>query len=39
MMFITDTIQEVVNRNGTRADLVMVPVQGIAVQAAPATMP
>jgi putative lipoprotein len=39
MTFITDTIQEVVNRNGTRADLVMVPVQGVAVQAAPATMP
>ncbi|MGQ8816187.1 YbaY family lipoprotein [Serratia sp. NA_13] len=39
MTFITDTIQEVVNRNGTRADLVMVPVQGVAVQAAPTTMP
>jgi putative lipoprotein len=39
MMFITDTIQEVVNRNGTRADLVMVPVQGMAAQAAPTTMP
>lgn len=39
MTFITDTIQEVVNRNGTRADLEMVPVQGIPVQATPTAMP
>jgi putative lipoprotein len=39
MTFITDTIQEVVNRNGTRADLQLVPVQGIAVQATPTAMP
>lgn len=35
LMFITDTIQEVVNRNGTRADLLLVPVQGVPIQAAP----
>ncbi|CAI0783239.1 Uncharacterised protein [Serratia entomophila] len=39
MIFITDTIQEVVNRNGTRADLLLVPVQGVPVQAAPTAMP
>ncbi|MNT48947.1 hypothetical protein D3C72_1857610 [compost metagenome] len=39
LIFITDTIQEVVNRNGTRADLLLVPVQGIPVQATPTAMP
>lgn len=38
LMFITDTIQEVVNRNGTRADLLLVPVQGVPIQAAPTAM-
>lgn len=38
LMFITDTIQEVVNRNGTRADLLLVPVQGVLIQAAPTAM-
>jgi putative lipoprotein len=31
LLFITDTIQEVVNRNGTKADLILVPVQQTAV--------
>ncbi|EFE98138.1 YbaY family lipoprotein [Serratia odorifera] len=39
LTFITDTIQEVVNRNGTRADLQLVPVQNIPVQATPTAMP
>lgn len=39
LSFITDTIQEVVNRNGTRADLQLVPVQNVPVQAASAAMP
>ncbi|MGP1082644.1 YbaY family lipoprotein [Serratia sp. CY58181] len=38
LMFITDTIQEVVNRNGTRSDLLLVPVQGVPIQAAPTAM-
>ncbi|ATA18982.1 putative lipoprotein [Gibbsiella quercinecans] len=32
MTFITDTIQQVLNRNGARADLLLVPVQNVPVQ-------
>lgn len=39
LTFITDTLQEVVNRNGTRADLLLVPVQGVPVQAVPTAPP
>ncbi len=39
LMFITDTIQEVINRNGTQADLLLVPVQNVPVQVAPTPAP
>ncbi|MNU00076.1 hypothetical protein D3C72_2431110 [compost metagenome] len=35
LTFITDTIQEVINRNGTHADLLLVPVQNMPIQTAP----
>lgn len=38
LTLITDTVQEVINQNGTRADLLLVPVQGVPVQAVPAPM-
>ncbi|MEX3019043.1 YbaY family lipoprotein [Kluyvera sp. STS39-E] len=42
LLFITDTIQEVINRGGTKADLMMVPVQQTPVpvqDAAPVQIP
>lgn len=39
LIFITDTIQEVINRNGTQADLLLVPVQNVPVQVAPTPAP
>ncbi len=39
LMFITDTIQEVINRNGTQADLLLVPVQNVPVRVTPAPAP
>jgi putative lipoprotein len=39
LTFITDTIQEVINRNGTRADLLLVPVQNVPLQATSALTP
>lgn len=38
LTLITDTVQEVINQNGTRADLLLVPVQGVPIKAAPAPM-
>ncbi|MFC0226817.1 YbaY family lipoprotein [Serratia aquatilis] len=37
LMFITDTIHEVINRNGTGADLLLVPVQNTSIQVTPAS--
>jgi putative lipoprotein len=34
LMFITDTVQTVINQGGNRADLVLVPVQQTAVPVA-----
>lgn len=39
LMFITDTIQEVINRNGTQADLLLVPVQNVPVPVASTSAP
>lgn len=39
LIFITDTIQEVINRNGTQADLLLVPVQNVPLQATSALAP
>lgn len=39
LIFITDTIQEVITQNGTRADLLLVPVENVPVQVAPNQMP
>lgn len=39
LMFITDTIQEVINRNGTQAELLLVPVQNVPVRVAPTLAP
>ncbi|WP_156292445.1 YbaY family lipoprotein [Serratia oryzae] len=39
LIFITDTVQEVINRNGTQADLLLVPVQNVPLQAASALTP
>lgn len=36
LLFITDTIHEVINRNGTGADLLLVPVQNTSIQVTPA---
>jgi putative lipoprotein len=35
LVFITDTVQEVINKGGTKADLTLVPVQQTAVPVAP----
>lgn len=38
LMFITDTIQEVINRGaGTQANLLLIPVTSVAIETAPAT--
>ncbi len=37
LVFITDTVQEVINNGGTKADLKLVPVQQTAVPVAPQT--
>lgn len=39
LMFITDTIKEVSNRNDKQIDLLLVPVQNIPVKVAPAWVP